>query len=177
MGGVWERLIRSTKNILRKILREQIVNDEVLMTVFTEVERILNDRPLTKVSTDPRDEDVLTPNMLLLLKKNECDPAGQFDANEDYTRRSWRQSQHLSNTFWKRWMRQYIRLQTTQPTSGGAVTADKNCCANCVEPSRPQQWGPDLPFFGHAGHADPLDGWRCCSQKRVMSRPIQVRQH
>ena len=68
-------------------------------------------------------------------------------------------------------------LQTTQPTSGGAVTADKNCCANCVEPSRPQQWGPDLPFFGHAGHADPLDGWRCCSQKRVMSRPIQVRQH
>ena len=25
-------------------------------------------------------------------------------------------------------------------------------------------------------HADPLDGWCCCSQKRVMSRPIQVRQ-
>ena len=57
-----------------------------------------------------------------------------------------------------------LRLQTTQPTSGGAVTADKNCCANCVEPSRPQQWGPDLPFIGHAGHADPLDGWRCCSE-------------
>ena len=70
----------------------------------------------------------------------------------------------------------WMRLQTTQPTSGGAVTADSSCCANCVEPPQPQQWGPDLPFFGHAGHADPLDGWRCCSQKRVMSRPIQVRQ-
>ena len=70
-----------------------------------------------------------------------------------------------------------FRLQTTQPTSGGAVTADSSCCANCVEPPRPQQWGPDLPvFFWYAGHADPLDGWRCCSQKRVMSRPIQVRQ-
>ena len=67
-------------------------------------------------------------------------------------------------------------LQTTQPTSGGAVTADPSCCANCVEPPRPQQWGPDLPFLGHAAHADPLDGWRCCSQTRVMSRPIQVRQ-
>ena len=66
-----------------------------------------------------------------------------------------------------------IRLQTTQPTSGGAVTVVSSSCANCVEPPRPQQWGPDLPFFGHA---DPLDGWRCCSQKRVMSRPIQVRQ-
>ena len=31
-------------------------------------------------------------------------------------------------------------------------------------------------FFWYVGHADPLDGWRCCSQKRVMSRPIQVRQ-
>ena len=28
-------------------------------------------------------------------------------------------------------------LHTTQPTSGGAVTADSSCCANCVEP--PQQ--------------------------------------
>ena len=40
------------------------------------------------------------------------------------------------------------RLQTTQPTSGGAVTADSSCCAICVEPPRPQQWGPDLPFLG-----------------------------
>ena len=39
-----------------------------------------------------------------------------------------------------------VWLQTTQPTSGGAVTADSSCCANCVEPPRPQQWGPDLQF-------------------------------
>ena len=47
-----------------------------------------------------------------------------------------------------------IWLQTTQPTSGGAVTADTNCCANC---------GPDLPFLRQAGHVDRLDGWRCSS--------------
>ena len=81
----------------------------------------------------------------------------------------------LNSNEMKSWM-SLVRFQTTQPTSGGAVTADSSCCANCVEPPRPQQWGLDLPSFGHAGHADPLDGWRCCSQKRVMSRPIQVRQ-
>ena len=37
----------------------------------------------------------------------------------------------------------------------------------------PSNGGP-IHRFWHAGHADPLDGWRCCSQKRVMSRPIQV---
>ena len=29
-----------------------------------------------------------------------------------------------------------INKQTTQSTSGGAVTADSSCCANCVEPPR-----------------------------------------
>ena len=115
MGGAWERIIRSTRSILRKILREQIVSDEVMMTVLTEIERILNDRPLTKVSTDPNDESVLTPSMLLLLKNNSCIPPGQFDANEDYAKRSWRQSQHISNTFWRRWIRQYLpTLQSRQ---------------------------------------------------------------
>ena len=28
-----------------------------------------------------------------------------------------------------------------------------NCCANCVDTSRPQQWGPDLPFLGQAIHS------------------------
>ena len=51
----------------------------------------------------------------------------------------------------------------------------KLLCKLC-RTSPPPAMGPDLPFFGQAGHADPLDGWRCCSQKRVMSRPIQVRQ-
>ena len=38
-------------------------------------------------------------------------------------------------------------LQTTQPTSGGPVTTDSSCCANCVEHPRLHQWVPDLPFW------------------------------
>ena len=49
-------------------------------------------------------------------------------------------------------------LQTTQPTSGGAVTADTNYCSNCVEISRPYQWRPDLPFLGQVNHTDLLYG-------------------
>ena len=60
-------------------------------------------------------------------------------------------------------MKRFSRLQMTQPTSGGAVTAVRNCCANCVEPFRPQQWGPDIPFL-----ASRPCGWlRCSSNKRV----------
>ena len=49
-------------------------------------------------------------------------------------------------------------LQRAQHTSGGAVTADTNCCANCVETSRPQQLRPDSPFF-----------WKPVSWTRLMA--------
>ena len=47
-------------------------------------------------------------------------------------------------------MKRFSRLQTTQPTSGGSVTAVTNCCENCVKPSRPKQWGPDILGFDKA---------------------------
>ena len=40
------------------------------------------------------------------------------------------------------------RLETTQPTSGGTVTADSSCCANCVEPPRLLQWVLIYRFLG-----------------------------
>ena len=63
----------------------------------------------------------------------------------------------------------------TLPTSGGAVTSVTNCCVNCVDPA-PSNGCPIYRFFGQAGHADRLDGRRCSSQKRVMSRLILFRQ-
>ena len=65
----------------------------------------------------------------------------------------------LDVSIWKRFTNNdFAAPNGRQPTSGGAVTADSSCCAICVEHPRPHQWGPDLPFFGHPGHADPLDG-------------------
>ena len=66
-GGVWERIIRSVRKILGALLKEQLVNDETLSTLLCEVEKILNDRPLTPVSDHPDDPETLTPSKLLLL--------------------------------------------------------------------------------------------------------------
>ncbi|XP_053395609.1 uncharacterized protein LOC128555863 [Mercenaria mercenaria] len=49
MGGVWERLVRSIKNAVKSVIREQLLGDEALMTLMTEVEKKLNDRPITQV--------------------------------------------------------------------------------------------------------------------------------
>ena len=66
-GGVWERLIRSTRRILQAISTHQPMCDETLHTLFTEVERILNNRPLVPCYDDNKDPPTLSPNNLLLL--------------------------------------------------------------------------------------------------------------
>ncbi|XP_063547081.1 uncharacterized protein LOC134754673 [Cydia strobilella] len=51
-GGAWERLIRSVKTSLKVILKERAPRDEVLSTLMTEVENMVNGRPLTHVSVE-----------------------------------------------------------------------------------------------------------------------------
>ena len=84
-GGVWERCIRTTRKILRALLREQITDDESLATLMCEVESILNGRPITTISSDPRDQEPLTPNHLLLLRSEPSMPPGLFRRGSSVT--------------------------------------------------------------------------------------------
>ena len=107
MGGVWERIIRSIRKILRALLRQQVISDEMLQTLMSEIQGILNSRPLTPVSSDPKDLDPLTPNHLLLFKANPNLPPGSF-CKDVYSKRRWKQVQYLADIFWKRWLKEYL---------------------------------------------------------------------
>ena len=109
MGGVWERQIRTVRKVLTAILRNQVLDDERLETVFCEVESIVNSRPLTPVSSDPKDMEPLTPNHLLLLRAGPSAPPGKFTKDDIYSRR-WRHVQFMADHFWKRWLREYLPL-------------------------------------------------------------------
>ena len=108
MGGVWERLIRSARKILKTLVCEQLVTDEVLVTLMAEVEMILNDRPITSISDDPRDPEPLSPNKILLLTSNSSLPPGVFKPEDQYSKSWWRQAHYLANVFWRRWIREYL---------------------------------------------------------------------
>jgi len=55
-GGFLERLIGLTKTTLKKVLGRASVDLTTLQTIIVEIEAILNDRPLTYVSSDVIDE-------------------------------------------------------------------------------------------------------------------------
>ena len=96
-GGVWERLIRSTKKILRSLVGQRELNDESLRTFLAEVEKIMNDRPITPVSSDPRDLEALTSNHIL-LRQNPSTSAGEFNGQDKYDAR-WKYVQILADSF------------------------------------------------------------------------------
>ena len=89
-------------------MKEQLLDDEVLNTLMCEVEAIVNGRPLTKLSDDPRDLEPLTPNHLLLLRSGSKVPPGVFTKEDCYENRRWRQVQYLAGVFWRRWIREYL---------------------------------------------------------------------
>ena len=59
MGGVWESMVRSVKKILKVMMKQGVVGDEVLQTVLTEVEGVLNSRPISQLHQDSRDAEPL----------------------------------------------------------------------------------------------------------------------
>ena len=107
MGGVWERQIRTCRKILSSLMRDQVLDDERLDTLFCEVESIVNDRPITAVSDDPKDLEALTPNHLLKLGHGHPVPLRDLKQTDKYGKR-WKHVQLLLELFWKRWIREYL---------------------------------------------------------------------
>ena len=108
MGGVWERLIRSVKKTLKVVVGPQTLTDEVLVTVLTEVEHMINSRPLTHVSSEPTDPEALTPNHFLLGGASRHLAPGLVKDRDMCSRRRWKHAQAVAEHVWKRWTREYV---------------------------------------------------------------------
>ena len=174
MGGAWERLIRSTRRILHALMKGQVVTDEVLNTLMTEVESILNSRPLIPVTFDPRDDEPLTPNHLLLLRGNSNLPPGLFEKKDCYARRRWAQAQYLADQFWRRWTREYLphicQLQKWQQKQRNLAPNDIVLIVDNSLPRSKWAMGRILETFPNKSGL--IRSVSIKTQKSVLTRPI-----
>lgn len=116
-GGAFERLVRSTKRCLKKMIGRAHFSVDELTTALAEIEAVLNSRPLSYISDEDMEEP-LTPSHLVIGRRilslpDNLNYVCDLD-DEEFTLDSKQVSsrvRHLNNVlnhFWRRWRTEYL---------------------------------------------------------------------
>lgn len=130
-SSFWERLVRSVKTCLKKVLGRASLNFEEMCTILAEVEAIINSRPLSFVHNEVDEPQPLTPAHFLVGKRLTSLPPKPFPAdtqhptaNKAEVTRRWKYRQRLTTSFWNAWRKDYLldlksahRCATPTPTT------------------------------------------------------------
>ncbi|GFY32779.1 integrase catalytic domain-containing protein [Trichonephila clavipes] len=137
-GGFYERLVKTIKDpFYVKILGRALLTFEELSTILSEVEVIVNHRPLTYVENDPGEPEPLTPAHFLELGYGDSKYPIHFielidatTAKESYKKRKTYRTLLLKQ-LWRRWKEQYL-LQLKTANHFKTPSVHKNLKLNDV---------------------------------------------
>lgn len=149
MGGAWERLVRSVKNVFYSISHIRTPSDELLRGMLAEVENIINSRPLVYVPIEHENAEAITPNHLLLCSSNGMKPLATYDDSGVALKQNWLASQQYAEMFWRKWVKEYLPSLTlrtkwyekTKPLQVGDLVI-------VVDPSSPRNVWPRGKIVG-----------------------------
>ena len=124
-GGMWERMIKSVKRCINKVIGQARLNYYELTTILVEVESVVNSRPLTYVEDDEGGVSyALTPSHLINGRNLFCIPSENVteivSTYEELSKRG-RYHRKLLTHFTNRWKREYLSalLQAYRPKDSG----------------------------------------------------------
>lgn len=113
-GGWWERLVRSVKTALKKVLGRSSLCFEALTTVLAEVEAMVNSRPLTYLYSEVGEPSVITPAHFLIGQSLTVLPETSLSndrpgcVTQKETARQFQYRKIIMEHFWKRWRSEYL---------------------------------------------------------------------
>ena len=85
-GGFYETFFRLVRKIMQSVIQEATVSEFDLLTLVTEIERILNSRPITHLPDSPSELQALTPAMILSGSLEDDVVPGVFVRKDVYRR-------------------------------------------------------------------------------------------
>lgn len=105
-GGLWEAAVKSFKNHFRKVVGAQALSFVELCTLSTQVECILNSRPIC--ASDALSDCFVTPGHLCIGRSLVLPPElpGVVVTGSQFTR--YRLIRDMLNRFWSIWQRDYL---------------------------------------------------------------------
>ncbi|XP_055902810.1 uncharacterized protein LOC129938987 [Eupeodes corollae] len=106
-GGAWESGVKRVKFHLRRVIGQSTLNFEEMTTLLTQVEAILNSRPLCALS-DSDDTSYLTPGHFLTGRPLVAIPEPDVTNVKMSLLARWKLVQQLTQGFWSKWSSEYI---------------------------------------------------------------------
>ncbi|XP_046145696.1 uncharacterized protein LOC123989024 [Osmia bicornis bicornis] len=102
-GGKWEAAVRSVKHHLWRTIGDTLLTFEELTTLLTQIEAILNFRPLCPLAEDPEDPSALTPGHFLIGDALTSVPEPSLTSLATSRLSRWQFIQQKVQHFWARW--------------------------------------------------------------------------
>ncbi|XP_045449127.1 uncharacterized protein LOC123657649 [Melitaea cinxia] len=109
-NGLAEAAVRSTKYHLKRLLTLTHLTYEELATCLTQIEAILNSRPLTPLSTNPLDLCALTPAHFLIGRSLMSVPTPQVTDINICRLERYQRVEYLKQHFWRRFNLEYLSI-------------------------------------------------------------------
>ncbi|XP_036144934.1 uncharacterized protein LOC118646349 [Monomorium pharaonis] len=91
-----------------RVVGDLLFTFEELSTFTTEIEGILNSRPITSISSDPNDLPALTPAHYLIGKPITALPEGDLRSIPENRLSTWQHITKVRQDFWARWHFEYL---------------------------------------------------------------------
>lgn len=108
-GGIWEAGVKSVKHHLTRGVGKRLLTPSQLYTIVTQIEGVLNSRPLWPQSDDPLDLSPITPAHLVIGRSTLQRPLTEnVSERADNRLTIWGLQQKMQHSFWKRWKEEYL---------------------------------------------------------------------
>lgn len=107
-GGIWEATVKLFKHHFRRVIGDSLFTIEELSTFTTEIEGLLNSRPITSITSDPNGMIALTPAHYLIGKPITSLPEGELSHVPANRLSTWQHIAKVRQDFWSRWNLEYL---------------------------------------------------------------------
>lgn len=114
-GGLWEASVKSLKYHLKRVVGNLVLTFEELYTVITQIEAVLNSRPLLPMSAETSDYRYLTPSHFLIGTPLTSLPEDDHTDININRLKFWKVVEKLKQEFWKLWSKDYLTQLQNRP--------------------------------------------------------------